>query len=669
MLFRSSTAATAVTVSSATTLTATTPAQSAGPVDVTITTAGGTSTSSSSDLFTYDPVPAVTAIAPTEGPVAGGTEVTVTGTGFVAGATTLDFGVLATPAMCLTTTSCTATAPQEAPGNTQVDGTSFSGSAVTSPVDVTVITPGGASVTSAADVFTYYQGPTVTSVSPSDGSPDGGNEVTVSGTGFSESAVVNVGNVAATDIHVNSTSSITATVPAAAVGTVDVTVTTEWGTSGTSPADTYTYDGAPTITDVQPQAGPESGGTVVTVLGSGFTSATVVMFGTVEATSLSVVSPTTLMATSPPGQGTVSITITTAGGSDPSPTDLFTYDIRPSIVSVSPSSGVMTGGMPITITGAGFTSDTTVRFGSSAATSVTVMSPTVVVATAPAGLVGRVEISVTTPGGTSSSCAADGFTYTAPSQSEAKGYWMAASDGGVFAFGDAGFYGSLGGIKLDKPINGMISTGDGKGYWMVASDGGVFAFGDAGFYGSLGGIRLTSPIVGMALTPDGKGYWMVASDGGVFAFGDAGFYGSLGGTRPEAPITSLAATPDGRGYWIVGADGGVFAFGDAGFYGSLGGIKLTKPINGMASTADGKGYWMVASDGGVFAFGDATYHGSTGGIRLVKPIVGMGITPGGDGYWLVASDGGIFAFGDAGFYGSMGGRHLNQPVVAMAYPF
>ena len=59
------------------------------------------------------------------------------------------------------------------------------------------------------------------------------------------------------------------------------------------------------------------------------------------------------------------------------------------------------------------------------------------------------------------------------------------------------------------------------GYWLVASDGGIFSFGDAQFYGSTGAIHLNQPIVGMAPTPDGRGYWLVASDGGIFAFGDA----------------------------------------------------------------------------------------------------------------------------------------------------
>jgi ribosomal protein L24E len=73
---------------------------------------------------------------------------------------------------------------------------------------------------------------------------------------------------------------------------------------------------------------------------------------------------------------------------------------------------------------------------------------------------------------------------------------------------------------------GIAATANGRGYWMVASDGGIFAFGNARFYGSTGTARINRPIVGIAATADGRGYWMVASDGGVFGFGDAHFYGS-----------------------------------------------------------------------------------------------------------------------------------------------
>ena len=249
-----------------------------------------------------------------------------------------------------------------------------------------------------------------------------------------------------------------------------------------------------------------------------------------------------------------------------------------------------------------------------------------------------------------------------------QGLWASGSDGGVFAFGTAAFYGSMGGTHLNAPIVGMASTPDGGGYWLVAADGGVFTFGDAKFYGSMGGTRLNAPIVGMASTPDGGGYWLVAADGGVFGVGDATFYGSMGGTHLNAPIVGMAAAPDGGGYWMVASDGGVFGFGDAGFDGSMGGTHLTKPIVGMATTPDGGGYWMVASDGGVFTFGDAGFFGSVPGQGIVDPaaITGVAATPDGGGYWLVGGDGGVYAYGDANFLGSLAGRPMAAPVTSVA---
>ncbi len=226
-------------------------------------------------------------------------------------------------------------------------------------------------------------------------------------------------------------------------------------------------------------------------------------------------------------------------------------------------------------------------------------------------------------------------------------------------------HGGTASAALNKPIVGMASTQDGNGYWQVASDGGVFSYGDARFFGSTGNLHLVAPIVGMAATPDSGGYWLVAADGGIFAFGDAKFFGSTGGQRLNKPIVGMAATPDGGGYYLVASDGGVFAFGDAVFRGSTGSLHLVAPVVAMSTSPDGGGYWLVASDGGVFSYGDAAFHGSTGGLRLVRPVVGLVSTSDGGGYWMAASDGGIFAFGDASFQGSMGGQALSAPVVGL----
>ncbi|HUP70693.1 MAG TPA: prenyltransferase/squalene oxidase repeat-containing protein [Acidimicrobiales bacterium] len=221
------------------------------------------------------------------------------------------------------------------------------------------------------------------------------------------------------------------------------------------------------------------------------------------------------------------------------------------------------------------------------------------------------------------------------------GYRLVASDGGVFAFGQARFFGSTGALRLNQPMVGMASTPGGQGYWLVARDGGVFAFGDARFFGSTGAISLNQPIVGMASTPSGRGYWLVARDGGVFAFGDARFHGSTGAIVLNQPMVAMAATPTGAGYWLVARDGGVFAFGDAVFRGSTGAITLNQPITGIAATPTGAGYWMVAADSGIFAFGDARFLGTDAGAGAGAPsgVIGLRSSYRGNGYLWATSDG------------------------------
>jgi len=108
-----------------------------------------------------------------------------------------------------------------------------------------------------------------------------------------------------------------------------------------------------------------------------------------------------------------------------------------------------------------------------------------------------------------------------------------------------------------------------QGYWEVTDDGGVFTFGQAPFFGSTGGIKLNSPIVDAVPTQDFGGYWLVAADGGVFAFGNAKFLGSAGGTALNKPIKSMAVSADGQGYYLMAEDGGIFGFGSARYLGRV----------------------------------------------------------------------------------------------------
>jgi hypothetical protein len=257
----------------------------------------------------------------------------------------------------------------------------------------------------------------------------------------------------------------------------------------------------------------------------------------------------------------------------------------------------------------------------------------------------------TAPGDGTDEGDADGPPVPKDAMSVNTGYWMASAEGGVFAYGNAPFFGSAVPFKPNKPIVGLAATPENKGYHLVATDGGIFSFGDAKFEGSMGGKPLNKPMVGMAVTPSGKGYWTVATDGGIFAYGDAKFYGSTGSMTLNRPIVGMQATTTGQGYWLVASDGGIFAFGDAKFYGSTGSIALNKPIVGMARSAGDTGYWLVASDGGVFAFGDAKFLGSTGGQPITAPIVTMHATYAGDGYMMVGADGGVYVFGKSTKFG------------------
>jgi hypothetical protein len=577
------------TVNSATSISATSPA-GIGTAEVTVVTPSGTSPDIPADRFSYGSVPAVDSVSPASGPLVGGTSVIITGADLT-GATAVAFGATAATSFTVNSlTQVTAVAP-----------------AGTGTVNLTVTTAGGTSPTSAADQFTYASLPSVISTSPSSGLVAGGTSVTIVGANLCGASAVDFGASASTAFSVDvSCTQLTATAPAG-TGTVEVTVTTPGGISLSTVADRFTYLSAPAVTEVGPSSGLGTGGTLVTVTGSGFTDVSAVAFGVVPATGVVVDSSAQLTATAPAGTATVDITVVTPLGASPTTSaDHFTYTVSPTppasttttTTTTPPSSSHPAPGQGYWMVagdGGVFSFGNAQFYGSEASHP---LNASIV------AIVGTIDH---------------------------HGYWLFAADGGVFTFGDAVFYGSLpeqlgSSGALAAPIVAAAGTPDAKGYWLFAADGGVFTFGDAVFYGSLPGQHVVpdQPITAGADSPDGHGYWLAGADGGMFAFGDAGFHGSIPGTGVPAasPVIATAGTPTGGGYWVVAASGGAMTFGDAGSYGSMIAASLGAPVVGLASSPDGHGYWMFGADGGVFTFGDTTFYGSMSGTSLALAVVG-----------------------------------------------
>jgi alpha-tubulin suppressor-like RCC1 family protein len=166
----------------------------------------------------------------------------------------------------------------------------------------------------------------------------------------------------------------------------------------------------PTLSSAAPGYGAPAGGAHVTIRGTGFDEVTAVKFGSANAESFKVESETEITAVAPAGTGTVDVRVTTAkGGNSPiSRSDEFNY--RPAVTNLEPGYGAPAGGSHVTITGTNFNEVGAVKFGSSNAVSFKVESETTITAVAPAGT-GTVEVTVTTPGGTSPTGLADKFSY------------------------------------------------------------------------------------------------------------------------------------------------------------------------------------------------------------------------------------------------------------------
>ncbi|MGY1942887.1 beta strand repeat-containing protein, partial [Nocardia asiatica] len=427
----------------------------AGPVGVTVTTAGGTSNSIG---YAYVPAPTLATVVPDSGPAPGGNTVVLTGTGFT-DANAVRFGANTAVSFAVVSDSeIRAVAPAGVAGT----------------VTVTVATTGGRSN---GVFYGYVPAPALASVVPGSGPGTGGNTVTLAGTGFTGAAAVRFGATPATSFTVVSDTQITAVAPAASAGPVAVTVTTSGGTSnGVS----YTYVAAPTLGSVAPNSGPTTGGNTVLLTGTGLTGATTVRFGANTAVSFSVVSDSLISAVAPAGAGgQVAVSVTTAGGTSNGVS--YTYVAAPTLGSVAPNSGPAAGGNTVVLTGTGLTGATAVRFGTTPAASFTVLSATQIAAVAPSRPDGPVAVTVSTPGGTSNGVV---YTYLAapaiaavyPDQAPASGGTTAVLNGTGFTGVTAVRFGTATPpftVISDTLIRVTVPAGTGVVHVTVTASGGT----------------------------------------------------------------------------------------------------------------------------------------------------------------------------------------------------
>jgi hypothetical protein len=387
--------ATSVTVVSATSITATTPAHAAGVISVVVTNPD-TQIGTGSGLFTYANGPTISAISPTGGALAGGTAVTISGSGFVAGATVSIGGSPATGVAFVSATSLTATTPTHAAG----------------AVDIVVANPDGQTGTGTG-LYTYAPAPSVSTISPTGGALAGGTAVTITGTGFLGGATLTIGGSAASNVAFVSATSLTATTPAHAAGVVDVVVTNPDAQFGTGPS-LYTYAAAPSVSAIAPTAGALAGGTAVTITGTDFTTGASVTIGGSPATGVTFVSASSLTATTPAhAAGVVNVVVTNPDAQFGTGPSLYTYAAAPSVSVIAPTFGPTSGATPVVISGTGFVAGASVTMGGTSATGITVVNATTITATAPAHTSGAMSVTVTnadTQFGSCSGC----FTYVGP---------------------------------------------------------------------------------------------------------------------------------------------------------------------------------------------------------------------------------------------------------------
>ena len=365
-------------------ITITIPPGTEGAKDVVVTNPDGQK-DTLRDAYTYNPFPVIEEIKPKYGgPLAGGTEIVITGEHFMTGVVVYIGENPVSSLNLFSPTELRLETPSGTPGTKDVR--------VVNPDEQEAILEDG---------FTYNPAPTITSVKPDAGPLEGGKRITITGTGFLPDADVLIGGAEAQVTVSRSNNKIRAKTPPSDAGVRDVVVVNPDGQKATL-EDAFTYNPAPVITSVTPNNGRLSGGTSITIQGSGFLPEAKVLISTDTDTlftvqSVQVVFPTTITAIMPPGKpGSRDVVVRNTDKQQAVLENGFTYNPLPTIISITPNYGSSSGGTKIIIEGTGFLQGAQVMIGDRAATT-QVKDDTTIEATAPSNPQGVWDVRITNP--------------------------------------------------------------------------------------------------------------------------------------------------------------------------------------------------------------------------------------------------------------------------------
>jgi len=611
-----------VVVVSATQITGTTPPSesvpTAGPADIVVTTLSGAGTlPGGPGGFTYEDPPTVSGVTSTIGPLTGGTDTIITGTGLNY-ATSVSFAPTGTttyiPASFTILNSTTIDAVTPAGLSAGIYDVYVG---VADPTIAMGMLTGGFAYTSTASP-TYSSAITITLIDAT-GSPVVGDSV---------SLTANSGSSAISAASETSNS--------AGVVTFTVTDTT---------AESVTYTATDTTADVPLADEP-------TVIFAPFDAANItalppdaatIFTGSTTSNTVSAIAPTSVAT---PTGASPSATVTVPTGALPAGATV-------SLTAADPSDGnsylnsqgydssqAYVLGFAVTWTPAG-TADAPITL--------TISDPGIVAGDAVYEMTssGLVQVGTATADGevTITFTNDPAFLVTAP-RLHPLGYVLATANGTLFGFGKTTGSGKVATDTLHAPVVAAAADFEARGGVLVDAHGAVLNYGDVAYHGSLTGRRIQSPITAVAVTPKGNGYLLVSAGGAVYAFGDVILHGSLVGRQLASPIVAVALSPDAKGYLLVESNGTVFAFGDEKAFPIHGG-KTSSPVVAIATSSSGQGYLFTTVTGKVFARGDVKSYGDLSGKSIASKIVGIVFSPDQKGYVLIASNGVVYRFGDA----------------------